>query len=72
MDKIRVIHDRVGQTLTVWFDDPRNEAVSQETIDEVILMKDKSGRVIGFEMLNYKPSASGDGLSIEASVIPES
>ena len=44
-------HD--GNTLTVWFDDPRREAVVEETGDEVILMKDDRGRVIGFEKLNF-------------------
>jgi hypothetical protein len=70
MEKIRVIHDTIGQTLTVWFDDPHLEDVSEETTDEVILMKDSSGRVIGFEKLHYHPSGDGTGLSVEASVIP--
>ncbi|MGH7778602.1 MAG: DUF2283 domain-containing protein [Candidatus Binataceae bacterium] len=72
MEKIRVIHDMIGQTLTVWFDDPRKEAISQETTDEVLLMKDSDGRVIGFEMIHYRPSGDGTGLSVEASVIPQS
>ena len=53
MDKLKVYYDRTGNTLTVWFGDPQEEYVSEETGDEVILMKDKSGRVIGFEKLNY-------------------
>lgn len=53
MDKLKVYYDRTGNTLTVWFGDPQEEHVSEETGDEVILMKDKSGRVIGFEKLNY-------------------
>lgn len=72
MEKIRVIHDMIGHTLTVWFDDPLKEAVSQETADEVLLMKDAAGRVIGFEMLHYRPSGDGAGLSVEASVIAQS
>jgi hypothetical protein len=47
MDKVKVIHDAVGHTLTVWLDDPRIEHVCEETADEVILIKDGSGRVIG-------------------------
>jgi hypothetical protein len=54
MDKIKVIHDAIGHTLTVWLDDPRIEHVCEETADEVILMKDGSGRVIGFELLDYR------------------
>ena len=37
----------------VWFDDPKKEHICEETGEEVILAKDKKGRVIGFEKLNY-------------------
>jgi uncharacterized protein YuzE len=53
MDKLRVYFDREGNTLTVWFDDPKKETVCEETADDVVLMKDRRGRVIGFERLNY-------------------
>jgi Protein of unknown function (DUF2283) len=53
MAQVRVFHDRDGQTLTVWFTDPAQEFVCEETGDEVVLMKDRSGRVIGFEKLNF-------------------
>jgi hypothetical protein len=53
MAQVKVYHDTVGNTLTVWFGDPHSETVSQETEDEVILMKDSSGHVIGFEKLNF-------------------
>jgi len=53
MAQVKVFYDRVGNTLTVWFDNPQAEYICEETGDEVILMKDKSGRVIGFERLNY-------------------
>lgn len=53
MAEVKVFHDREGQTLTVWFTDPSLEYVSEETGDEVVLMKDRSGRVIGFEKLNF-------------------
>ena len=45
--------DRVGNTLNVWFDDPKKELICKEISDDVILVKDKKGRVIGFERLNY-------------------
>ena len=41
-------------TLDVWFDDPEKEWVSEETGDDVILKKDRNGRVIGFEKLNVR------------------
>ena len=53
MEQVKVFHDREGGTLTVWFDSPQKEYICEETGEEVILMKDKSGRVIGFEKLNY-------------------
>jgi uncharacterized protein YuzE len=53
MDRLKIYFDRTGNTLTVWFGDPQQEYVSEETGDEVILMKDREGRVIGFEKLNY-------------------
>ncbi len=68
MDKIKVIHDVVGHTLTVWLDDPAKEHVCEETADEVVLMKDASGRVIGFEVLHYRPAHDGAGLSVETVV----
>jgi hypothetical protein len=68
MDKIRVVHDAEGRTLTVWFDDPAREAVCEETAEEVVLMKDSSGRVIGFELLHYRPADATLGLSVETIV----
>ncbi|MGE3311642.1 MAG: DUF2283 domain-containing protein [Limisphaerales bacterium] len=53
MAELTVYHDTVGRTLTVWFDRPEAEHVCEETGDEIILMKDRSGKVIGFEKLNY-------------------
>lgn len=55
---VKVFHDRRGNTLTVWFDDPRQEYSCEETGDEIVLMKNQTGRVIGFEKLNYLPPDS--------------
>jgi len=56
MADITVFHDREGQTLTVWFGDPRQEYISEETGEGVILMKDREGRVLGFEKLYFSVS----------------
>ena len=53
MEQVKVFYDRVGNTLTVWFGDPQEEYVCEETGDEVVLIKDRAGRVIGFEKLNF-------------------
>lgn len=58
MANVNVFYDRTGNTLTVWFGDPRDEHVCEETGDEVILMKDQAGRVIGFEKLNFSIAES--------------
>lgn len=50
---VKVYYDRLGNTLTVWFGDPADEYEAEETGDEIILMKDKQDRVIGFEKLNF-------------------
>jgi hypothetical protein len=68
MEKIKVIHDTVGHTLTIWFDEPRNEAICEETAEEVILMKNAAGRVIGFELLHYRPGDTANYLTVEATV----
>ena len=58
MEHVKIFHDRTGNTLTVWFGNPQEEYICEETGDEVILMKDRTGRVIGFEKLNFSTSTS--------------
>lgn len=68
MDAIKVIHDVAGHPLTIWLDDPAKEYVCEETADEVVLMKDSAGRVIGFEVLNYRPATGDARISVETVV----
>ena len=65
MQKIKVIHDAVGHSLTVWLDDPSKEAICEETADEVILMKDADGKIIGLELLHYQPPDPDPALASE-------
>ena len=58
MTRIQVVYDQQGNTLTVWFGNPQDEVAAEETGDEIVLMKDKDGNVIGFEKLNYIPPKS--------------
>lgn len=53
MIHIKVYYDREGNTLTVWFGNPTEEYVAEETGEEIVLMKDRDGKVIGFEKLNF-------------------
>ncbi len=72
MDKVRVYHDRTGNTLSVWFDDPKKEHSCEEVDDDVVLVKDRQGRVIGFERLNYlsrKQQGKGGNVLVEVQTI---
>jgi len=71
MDKIKIIHDMASQTLTVWIDDPAKESICEETTDEVVLIKDAAGKVIGFELLHYQPADRTAGLAVETVVRSE-
>jgi hypothetical protein len=67
-----VYYDRTGNTLTVWFDDPGKEVFCEEVGDDVVLMKDRRGRVIGCERLNYlsrKQQGQGVNVPVEVQVL---
>ncbi len=68
MDKIKVIHDAVGRTLTVWFDEHSKESICEETTDEVVLVKNAERQIIGFELLHYHPAADNASVAVEAIV----
>jgi hypothetical protein len=72
MDRLRVYLDREGNTLSVWFDDPKKEHVCEESGDDLILVKDRRGRIIGFERLNFlsaKQRKEGVGVPVEVQLI---
>jgi hypothetical protein len=58
MAQVKLFYDHEGNTLTVWFDNPQDEHICEETGDEVVLMKNRAGRVIGFEKLNFSVAKS--------------
>lgn len=65
MDKLKVYFDREGNSLSVWFDDPKKEFLCEESADDVVLVKDRKGRVIGFERLSFLfPLQRKKGISI--------
>ena len=69
MAEIKVFYDREGKTLTVWFADRSQEHLCEETGDEVVLMKDRDGHVIGFEKLNFSVPDS-DSLRVALETAP--
>jgi uncharacterized protein YuzE len=64
MAQIKVYYDREGNTLTVWFGDPNDEYIAEETGEEIVLMKDREGKVIGFEKLNFTAEQTTDALHV--------
>lgn len=58
MEQVKVYYDRKANTLTVWFGNPEEEYISEETGEEIVLMKNRQGKVIGFEKLNYSLPSS--------------
>lgn len=69
MAEVKVFYDREGETLTVWFADRPGEYICEETGEEVVLMKDALGRVIGFEKLNFSIPHS-DSLRVALETVP--
>ena len=55
MAQVKGFHDRIGNTLVVWFGNSEDEYEVEDTGNEVVLMKDKNGAIIGFEKLNFTP-----------------
>ena len=53
MAQVKVYYDREGNTLMVWFGNPSDEFIAEETGEEIISIKDRDGKVIGFEKLNF-------------------
>ena len=67
--KVKVIHDRTGNSLTVWFGDPSDEYICSETGEEVVLIRDKNLKVIGFELLGFLSPCDNSGFSGEVEVL---
>jgi hypothetical protein len=64
MAHIKVIHDPLGETLTVYWDNPEREEICEEVGHGVILIKDAGGEVIGFERLYFKPKEAPQELGV--------
>ncbi|MCZ6562240.1 MAG: hypothetical protein O6948_04825 [Deltaproteobacteria bacterium] len=68
MAHIRVIHDPVGETLTVYWAEPRTDQICEETGEGIVLIKDaRTHGVIGFERLYYKPEPGTKTITLETS-----
>jgi hypothetical protein len=72
MEKLRVYFERKANTLSVWYDDPEKEAASEEAEENLVLVKDRKGKVIGVKRLNYlseKRHKEGGGVPVEVHTV---
>jgi uncharacterized protein YuzE len=53
MTKAKLVFNKEGNTLDIWFENPKKEAINEETSDEMVLKKDRKGKIIGIEILNF-------------------
>ncbi len=64
MAQIKIIHDPVGETLTVYWDNPEREEVCEEVGHGLVLIKDAQGEMIGCERLYFKPKTTSQELGV--------
>ena len=71
--KVEVIHDPGGKTLTIWFGNPAIEQMSvpegDDTKDYCLLMVGSEGKVLGFEITNFRPWGTSLGLAVESVIL---
>jgi uncharacterized protein YuzE len=53
MTNAKLVFNKEGNTLDIWFGNPKKEAINEETSEEMILKKDRKGKIIGIEILNF-------------------
>lgn len=53
--KIKFFIDPIGNTISVWFKDPKEEVICDVDSEGNILSLDKQGNVFGFEKINFLP-----------------
>jgi hypothetical protein len=58
--RLRTYYDADGKTLTVWFNDPAQEFIAEETGEEAIIIEDRNDKVIGSETLNFTLDSDQD------------
>lgn len=55
-EKIKIYIDPYGNTLNMWWDDPKKSHISEEAEHSFdVIVKDKKGKVIGFEKIGFFP-----------------
>jgi len=72
MVQVQVIHDARGRRLTVWLGDPSKKRSRKKTADDVVLVKDAAGKVIGLELSNYDAPDAASSVTVQTVVHVES
>lgn len=55
--KIKIYIDPYGNTLNMWWDDPKKSHISEEAEQSFdVIVKDKKGRPIGLEKIGFFPA----------------
>jgi hypothetical protein len=73
MAEMKIFHDTVGRSLVVWFGNPNDEVIAEDVGDDLIVMKDDRGCIIGFEKLNFVSDAvSSFPLQVMSAVLSSS
>ncbi|OFY30480.1 MAG: hypothetical protein A2275_12580 [Bacteroidetes bacterium RIFOXYA12_FULL_35_11] len=71
MDTIKITYDNLGNTLDIWFTKPTNDIICDDLENEMIVKRDKSGNILGIEVLNYvkNKQTNVESLPVELSLI---
>jgi len=59
MAQVKVLFDPVGNTMNIWWGNPQDVVISEETDDpnkNDVLLKDSKGNVVGIEIIGVLPS----------------
>jgi hypothetical protein len=65
LPQVKLFYDQVGNTLTVWFGEMLDDYVAEDAGPDAILIKDRTGRVIGFEKVNVGPNPEHLSVTLE-------
>ncbi len=57
--QVTLIHDRIGETLTIWFQTPIPEESFAQTRGDIVYLKNTTGEVIGIKIINFNVSPKG-------------
>jgi len=69
MEQMKIVFDKLGNTLDIWVGNPENKVISEETGDEIILKKDANGKTLGIEKLNFMPVGEEEVMEIPMKVV---